>query len=152
MLTPGGPKALEYNVRFGDPEAQPLMMRLKSDLVEALEATIDGRLDEITLQWDPRPAVGVVMAAGGYPGSYAKGDEITGLAEAGALKDVFVFQAGTKAVGNRLVTDGGRVLCVTALGQTIAEAKKRAYEAVSLIHFTGAQYRTDISDKAQRHL
>ncbi len=152
MLTPGGPKALEYNVRFGDPEAQPLMMRLKSDLVEALEATIDGRLDEITLQWDPRPAVGVVMAAGGYPGSYAKGDEITGLAEAGALKDVFVFQAGTKAVGNRLVTDGGRVLCVTALGRTIAEAKKRAYEAVSLIHFTGAQYRTDISDKAQRHL
>jgi phosphoribosylamine--glycine ligase len=152
MLTPGGPKALEYNVRFGDPEAQPLMMRLKSDLVEAMEATIDGRLDEITLEWDARPAVGVVMAAGGYPGSYAKGDEITGLDQAGALKDVFVFQAGTKAVGNRVVTDGGRVLCVTALGKTIAEAKKRAYEAVSLIHFTGAQYRTDISDKAQRHL
>ena len=152
MLTPGGPKALEYNVRFGDPEAQPLMMRLKSDLVEAMEATINGRLDEITLQWDSRPAVGVVMAAGGYPGSYSKGDEISGLVEASALKDVVVFQAGTKAVGDRIVTDGGRVLCVTALGQTIAEAKQRAYQAVSLIHFKGAQYRTDISDKALRHL
>ena len=152
MVTPGGPKALEYNVRFGDPEAQPIMMRLKSDLVEAIEATIDGRLDELTLEWDARPAVGVVMASGGYPGDYQKGVEITGLDRAAETDDVMVFHAGTRDAGGRIVTSGGRVLCVTALGETVAEAKIRAYEAVAKIRFKGAQYRTDISDKALRHL
>ena len=151
MMTPGGPKVLEYNVRFGDPEAQPLMMRLKSDLVEAVEATIDGRLDEVTLEWDERPAVGVVMASGGYPGPYEKGKPISGLDTVAAMDDVMAFQAGTAARGDQVVTSGGRVLCVTALGHSIAEAKARAYEAVSKISFEGAHYRTDISDKAMRH-
>jgi phosphoribosylamine--glycine ligase len=150
MMTPGGPKVLEYNVRFGDPEAQPLVMRLKSDLVEALEATIDNRLDEIALEWDRRPAVGVVMASGGYPGPYEKGIEITGLDEVARMDDVVAFHAGTREAGGRIVTAGGRVLCVTALGETVAEAKIRAYEAVARIRFKGAQYRTDISDKALR--
>jgi phosphoribosylamine--glycine ligase len=152
MMTPGGPKALEYNVRFGDPEAQPLVMRLKSDLVDAIEATIDGRLNEIDLAWDDRPAVGVVMASGGYPGAYEKGKEIRGLDEVAEMEDVVAFQAGTRqADDGRIVTAGGRVLCVTALGETVAEAKIRAYDAVAQIKFEGAQYRTDISDKALRH-
>ncbi|MBN2583377.1 MAG: phosphoribosylamine--glycine ligase [Planctomycetes bacterium] len=151
MITPGGPKVLEYNVRFGDPEAQPLMMRLKSDLVEAMEATIDGRLDEVTLEWSDSAAVGVVMAAGGYPGAYQKGQVISGLDDVAAMDNVMAFQAGTKELDGRIVTSGGRVLCVTALGRTIAEAKGRAYEAVEKIRFEGAQYRTDISDKALRH-
>jgi phosphoribosylamine---glycine ligase len=151
MMTPGGPKVLEYNVRFGDPEAQPLMMRLKSDLVEAVEATIDGRLDEVTIEWDERPAVGVVMASGGYPGPYKKGKPISGLDTVAAMDDVMAFQAGTAAKDDRVVTNGGRVLCVTALGNSVAEAKARAYEAVSKISFDGAHYRTDISDKAMRH-
>jgi len=151
MMTPGGPKVLEYNVRFGDPEAQPIMMRLKSDLVDILEATIDGRLDEVTLEWDERPAVGVVMASEGYPGAYEKGREITGLDEVAEMDDVMVFQAGTRTVDGRIVTAGGRVLCVTALGETVVDAKIRAYEAVAKIRFRGAQYRTDISDKALRH-
>jgi phosphoribosylamine--glycine ligase len=150
MLTPGGPKVLEYNVRFGDPEAQPLMMRLKSDLVEALEATIDARLDEITIEWDSRAAVGVVMAAGGYPGAYEKGIEIAGLDEVDHMADVEAFHAGTAARGDAVVTAGGRVLCVTTLGETIADAKIRAYEGVAKIRFRGAHYRTDISDKAIR--
>jgi len=152
MVTPGGPKALEYNVRFGDPETQPLMMRLKSDLVDAMEATIEGRLDEITLEWDSRTAVGVVMASGGYPGPYEKGKVISGLDEVAKIDEVVVFQAGTKEVDGRIVTAGGRVLCVTALGDTVRAAKARAYEAVERISFEGAQYRTDISDKALRYL
>ena len=152
MVTPGGPKALEYNVRFGDPEAQPLMMRLKSDLVDLMEATIEGRLDEIDLEWDSRTAVGVVMASGGYPGPYEKGKVISGLDEVAKLDEVVVFQAGTKEVDGRIVTAGGRVLCVTALGDTVQAAKARAYEAVEQIDFQGAQYRTDISDKALRYL
>ncbi|HOI54710.1 MAG TPA: phosphoribosylamine--glycine ligase [Phycisphaerae bacterium] len=150
MLTPGGPKVLEFNVRFGDPEAQPLMMRLKSDIIDAMEATIDGRLDEVTLEWSEQAAVGVVMAAAGYPGDYQKGKVITGLDDAATMNNVMVFQAGTREVDGRIVTAGGRVLCVTAVGPTIADAKILAYEAAQRIRFEGAQYRTDIADKALR--
>ena len=150
MATPGGARVLEFNVRFGDPETQPILMRLKSDLLDVLLAVCDGTLDEITLKWDPRPAVCVVMASGGYPGDYKKGFRITGLNEASQLKDVMVFHAGTKQDNGEIVTDGGRVLGVTALGQTIKDAKKRAYEAVDMIQFEGAYYRSDIADKAIR--
>jgi phosphoribosylamine---glycine ligase len=150
MITPGGPRVLEFNVRFGDPETQPILMRLKSDLLQVCAAVCDGTLEDITLKWDPRPAVCVVMASGGYPGDYQKGKKITGLAEAGQLKDVIVFHAGTKSQNGDIVTDGGRVLGVTALGQTIADAKARAYEAVGKIKFEGAYCRRDIADKAIR--
>jgi phosphoribosylamine--glycine ligase len=150
MITPGGPRVLEFNVRFGDPETQPILMRLKSDLLQVCVAVCDGTLEDITLKWDPRPAVCVVMASGGYPGDYQKGKKITGLAEAGQLKDVIVFHAGTKSQNGDIVTDGGRVLGVTALGQTIADAKARAYEAVDKIKFEGAYCRRDIADKAIR--
>jgi len=152
MITPGGPKVLEFNCRFGDPEAQPLLMRLRSDLVEVLEAVIDNRLDSVTLDWDPRPAVCVVMASGGYPGPYEKGKEITGLDEASALDDVVVFHAGTRAEDDRVYTDGGRVLGVTALGDTISAARNRAYEAVRRIRFAKAHWRTDIGVKGIRRL
>ncbi|OPX23016.1 MAG: phosphoribosylamine--glycine ligase [Planctomycetales bacterium 4484_123] len=148
MLTHAGPKVLEFNCRFGDPEAQPLMMRLKSDLLEAMVATCRHRLDEVRLEWDPRPAVCVVMASGGYPGSYEKGFEITGIEEAEALGDVKVFHAGTAAADGKLLTNGGRVLGVTALGDTIAAARERAYRAVEKIHWQGAYYRKDIAAKA----
>ena len=149
MITPAGPKLLEYNCRFGDPETQPLMMRLKSDLVEALLAVCNGDLDKVDLEWDPRPAVCVVMASGGYPGAYEKGKVIEGIDLANQLKDTVVFQAGTAMVDGKVVTSGGRVLGVTALGDDIAQAKGRAYEAVSKISFEGAYYRRDISDRAQ---
>ncbi len=148
MATAGGARVLEFNVRFGDPETQPIMMRLKSDLLEVLLAVCDGTLDEVTLKWDPRPAVCVVMASGGYPGDYKKGMKIAGLDEAKQLKDVMVFHAGTKQVDGEIVTDGGRVLGVTALGQTVKEAKAKAYEAVDMIKFEGAYCRRDIADKA----
>ena len=148
MLTHAGPKVLEFNCRFGDPEAQPLMMRLKSDLLEAMVATCRHRLDEVRLEWDPRPAVCVVMASGGYPGSYEKGFEITGIEEAEALGDVKVFHAGTTVADGKLLTNGGRVLGVTALGDTIAAARDRAYQAVEKIHWQGAYYRRDIAAKA----
>ncbi len=148
MVTPGGARVLEFNVRFGDPETQPILMRLKSDLLEVLLAVCDGTLDEVTLKWDPRPAVCVVMASGGYPGDYKKGLRISGLNEAKRLKDVVVFHAGTKQENGEIITDGGRVLGVTALGQNIKEAKKRAYEAVDMINFEGAYCRRDIADKA----
>jgi phosphoribosylamine--glycine ligase len=148
MITAGGPRVLEFNVRFGDPETQPILMRLKSDLLEVLLAVCDGRLDEITLKWDPRPAVCVVMASGGYPGPYEKGKRITGLDKAKQLKDVIVFHAGTAVQDGDIVTAGGRVLGVTALGQEIAEAKAKAYEAVDKIEFDGAYCRRDIADKA----
>jgi phosphoribosylamine--glycine ligase len=152
MVTAGGPKVLEFNCRFGDPEAQPLLVRLRSDLVEALEATVDDCLDEITLEWDERPAVCVVMASGGYPDAYEKGKEITGLETADAMKDVVVFHAGTREQDGKIYTDGGRVLGVTAIGRTITEARDRAYEAVSVIHFHRAHWRTDIGAKAIRRL
>lgn len=151
MITNQGPRVLEFNCRFGDPETQPLLMRLRTDLLDLLEAVVDGRLDEFPegkLEWDPRPAVCVVMASGGYPGSYSKGKVITGLAEAAKLPDVKIFHAGTKLENNMPVTDGGRVLGVTALGDNLAAAKARAYEAVEKIHFAGAFYRRDIGHKA----
>ena len=148
MLTKGGPRTLEFNVRFGDPETQPILARLKGDLLEIMLAVCDGKLDTITLQWDQRPAVCVVMASGGYPDVYEKGKKITGLDEAGKMKDVVVFHAGTAEHNGDIVTAGGRVLGVTALGDTIAEAKATAYKAVEKIHFDGAYYRKDIADKA----
>jgi phosphoribosylamine--glycine ligase len=148
MMTAGGPRVLEYNVRFGDPETQPILMRLKSDLLEVCLAVCNGRLDKVTLKWDPRPAVCVVMASGGYPDSYEKGKKITGLDEAGKLRDVVVFHAGTAVQDGDIVTNGGRVLGVTALADTIGQAKEKAYEAVDKIKFEGAYCRRDIADKA----
>jgi len=148
MLTPGGPKVIEFNCRFGDPECQPLMMRLKSDLLEAMVATAEHRLDEVTLEWDRRPAVCVVMSSGGYPGPYDKGCEISGIDAADELADVKVFHAGTAMKAGRLVNNGGRVLGVTALGETIADAQARAYEAVGKIHWEGCYCRSDIAAKA----
>jgi phosphoribosylamine--glycine ligase len=150
MITPQqGPKVLEYNVRFGDPECQALLMRLQSDIIDLIDATIDGKLDELApLRWDPRPAVCVVMASEGYPGDYEKGRPIRGLEEAAALPDVKVFHAGTQLVDGQVVTAGGRVLAVTALGSTIAAAKLQAYTAVKCIRWPGAWCRKDIADKA----
>ncbi len=148
MVTAAGPRALEFNVRFGDPETQPILMRLKSDLLEAMLAVCNSKLDKITLKWDHRPAVCVVIASGGYPGHYEKGKVITGLEDAAKLKDVMVFHAGTAKVDGNIVTNGGRVLGVTAVGQTIAQAKEKAYQAVDLIKFEGAYCRRDIADKA----
>jgi phosphoribosylamine--glycine ligase len=148
MITGGGPRVLEFNARFGDPETQPILMRLKSDLLEVCLAVCDGKLDNATLEWDQRPAVCVVMASGGYPGDYQKGKKITGLQQAAQLKDVVVFHAGTVKRDGEVVTNGGRVLGVTALGADIAQAKTRAYEAVEKIAFDGACYRRDIADKA----
>ena len=141
MLTNQGPRVLEFNARFGDPESQPLLMRLQSDLLDLLEAVVDetlSDLDESKVVWDPRPAVCVVMASGGYPGKYEVGKPIAGLDEVSKMPDVKVFHAGTKLDGGRVLTDGGRVLGVTALGDTLADAKKRAYEAVHKISFKGA--------------
>ncbi|MBN2511907.1 MAG: phosphoribosylamine--glycine ligase [Sedimentisphaerales bacterium] len=148
MLTQGGPRVLEFNARFGDPETQPILMRMKSDLLEVLVAVCQGKLDDVTIRWDQRPAVCVVMSSGGYPGNYEKGKVITGLDAAAKLKDVMVFHAGTAEKDGQIVTAGGRVLGVTALGDTIAEAKAKAYEAVALIAFEGAYCRKDIADKA----
>jgi phosphoribosylamine--glycine ligase len=148
MITAGGPRVLEYNVRFGDPETQPILLRLRSDLLEVCLAVCEGRLDKVTLKWDPRPAVCVVMASGGYPGSYEKGKVITGLDEAGRLDDVVVFHAGTAVKDGDIITSGGRVLGVTALAETIGRAKEKAYEAVDKIKFDGAYCRRDIADKA----
>ena len=148
MITKTGPQVLEFNVRFGDPETQPIMIRLKSDLLDVLEAVTKGKLDEATMDWEKRPAVCVVLASGGYPGHYEKGKEITGLREAAAMKDVKVFHAGTTAKDGRVFTSGGRVLGVTALGKTVKEAQERAYEAAKVIHFDGVQYRTDIAGRA----
>lgn len=150
MLTEDGPSVLEYNVRFGDPEAQPVLMRLKSDLAAVLLAAAEGRLDQIEpLEWDPRPAVCVVMASEGYPESYQKGRVISGLKAAAELPDTKVFHAGTALKNGQVVNTGGRVLGVTALGETIADAKRRAYEAVAKISWNGGWCRSDISDKAQ---
>ena len=148
MITQGGPRVLEFNVRFGDPETQPILMRLKSDLLEAMLATCDGTLDKITLEWDSRAAVCVVMASGGYPNDYEKGKVITGIEEAEAVKDVVVFHAGTAEKNGQIITSGGRVLGVTALGNEIAGAQAKAYEAVGKIKFEKAYCRKDIADKA----
>jgi len=152
MMTHQGPKVLEFNVRFGDPEAQPLLMRLKTDAGILLHAAATGKLGELPpLEWDPRPAVCVVMASAGYPGDYAKGATIRGLEDAAKLPDVKVFHAGTARRGNDVVANGGRVLGVTALGDNIGDAKLRAYQAVKQIRWDGAWCRKDISDKARRY-
>jgi phosphoribosylamine--glycine ligase len=149
MMTNQGPKVLEYNTRFGDPECQPLLMRLESDLFEIFEAVVDGTLESIEpLKWDPRPAVCVVMASEGYPGNYQRGKPIRGLAEAAKVPNTKVFHAGTAMSSGQVVTDGGRVLGVTALGSTIQTAKLQAYTAVKPIRWDGAWCRKDISDKA----
>ncbi len=151
MLTAQGPRVLEFNARFGDPETQPLLMRLQTDILDLLEAVADERLHEFEgkMEWDARPSVCVVLCSGGYPGKYDTGKQILGLDAADALPDVKVFHAGTKLDDKgRVVTDGGRVLAVTALGNDLAAAKKRAYEAVKLLSFPGMHFRTDIADKA----
>ena len=148
MIAPdGGVKVLEFNCRFGDPETQPVMMRLQSDLIELVEAALDGKLDAVEARWDRRAALGVVMAAGGYPGSYKKGDVISGLPATDAA-DAKVFHAGTAFKDGKVVTSGGRVLCVTALGDTVGAAQQRAYEAVKHIRWSGAHYRSDIGYRA----
>ena len=140
MLTDSGPKVIEYNVRFGDPECQPLMLRLESDLVEVLAACIDGTLDKVELAWKPETAICVTMAAPGYPGSYPKGSPITGIDDV----DATVFHAGTALDGDQLVTAGGRVLSVCALGKDLDQARERAYAACDAISFEGAHFRRDI--------
>jgi phosphoribosylamine--glycine ligase len=143
----GNVKVLEYNCRFGDPETQPIMMRLKSDLVELCQAAIDGKLDCVHAQWDERAAVGIVMAAGGYPNDYRKGDIIHHLPAPGSA-DARVFHAGTRLQGQQVVTNGGRVLCATALGHSVLEARQRAYGLVEQIQWDQAYYRTDIGYRA----
>jgi phosphoribosylamine--glycine ligase len=148
ILTATGPKVLEFNVRFGDPETQPIMMRLESDLVELIEAALDARLDRISTRWDARTALAVVMAAGGYPGAYDKGHPITGL-EASFPDDVKVFHAGTRLDEHgRIVTSGGRVLALCALGETPKSAQARAYQWIAQIGFEDAFYRSDIGFRA----
>ncbi|MCV6639567.1 phosphoribosylamine--glycine ligase [Candidatus Albibeggiatoa sp. nov. NOAA] len=143
----GTPKVLEYNCRFGDPETQPIMLRLKSDLVEVCLAAVEKRLDQVTLEWDERTSLGVVLAAGGYPTSYAKGHVIQGLLEADGM-DGKVFHAGTNRRDGEIVTDGGRVLCVTALGHSVSEAQNKAYNIISKISWTNMYYRKDIGYRA----
>ncbi|EGR2427465.1 phosphoribosylamine--glycine ligase [Vibrio cholerae] len=143
----GAPKVIEYNCRFGDPETQPIMMRLQSDLVELCQAAIAGKLDQEESKWDPRASIGVVLAAGGYPGDYAKGEVISGLPtqESAGQK---VFHAGTETQGDQVVTNGGRVLCATALGNTVLEAQQRAYQLADQIHWNGMFCRRDIGYRA----
>jgi phosphoribosylamine--glycine ligase len=148
MLTKAGPKVLEFNARFGDPETQVYLTRLENDLVELLEASVSGTLDQVELKWNPAAAVCVVMASGGYPGAYPKGKVITGLDAADALPRTKVFHAGTAMQDGRIVTNGGRVLGVTALGADLKAAQSAAYQAVEMIHFEGAQFRRDIAAKA----
>ena len=146
MLTPNGPKVIEFNARFGDPETQVVLPRLESDLLAIFQSVVDGTLAEQEIQWSDRAAVCVILAANGYPGAYAKGDVITGLDAVPA--DSIVFHAGTKATGEGIVTNGGRVLGVSGFGTDLREAKETAYRAVSAISFEGVHYRTDIADKA----
>jgi len=148
MITKDGPRVLEYNCRFGDPEAQPIMMRLKNDLIDVLSASVEKRLNRIKLNCDNKVAISVVMASKGYPGNYEKGKEIRGVEDVSRLKNVVVFHAGTAINGNKLVTAGGRVLDVTAMGVGIKRAMNKVYQAVSRIQWEGAHYRKDIGEKA----
>jgi phosphoribosylamine--glycine ligase len=148
MITAEGPKLIEYNVRFGDPECQVLMVRLKSDLLAALLATADGTLGGISLEWRDEAAVTICMATKGYPGAYEKGSEIKGLEDAAADENVVIFHAGTRREGERILASGGRILNVTALGATIAEARARAYAAINKIDWPGGFYRSDIGWRA----
>jgi phosphoribosylamine--glycine ligase len=147
MLTASGPMVLEYNCRLGDPETQPIMMRMDFDLAVAFDAVASRKLDTIKPSWKTGASACVVMASGGYPGSFETGKEITGLADAAALPDVAVFHAGTRREGDLIVTSGGRVLGVTALGESLPQAVQKAYAAAGKIHFDGAQFRTDIGAK-----
>jgi phosphoribosylamine--glycine ligase len=147
MLTAAGPKVLEFNARFGDPETQVYLTRLENDLLDLIEASADGTLAGHTLKWRAAHSVCVVMASDGYPGTYAKGKVITGLEEANALPQTKVFHAGTASKDGRVVTNGGRVLGVTALGDSLAAARAAAYRAVERINFQGAQFRSDIAAK-----
>jgi phosphoribosylamine--glycine ligase len=158
MITEIGARVLEFNCRFGDPETQTILPRMKSDLLPQLQATIDGKIDQPSLssglagnqqiEWDERASVTVVMASGGYPDKYEVGKTISGLDDAAQLDDVQIFHAGTKRSNNAVVTAGGRVLAVTALGSTIESARNRAYEAVQRIHFEGCHFRSDIAMSA----
>ena len=145
MLSADGARVLEFNCRFGDPETQAILPRMKSDLLPLLEATIDGKIDTSIIEWDQRPAVTVVLASGGYPDKYDTGKTIAGLGAAAKLANVQIFHAGTKRANGEIVTAGGRVLAVTALGSTIEVARARAYEAVSRVHFENCHYRRDIA-------
>lgn len=148
MIDPSGaPKVIEFNCRFGDPETQPIMLRMKSDLVELCSAAIDGKLDQCRSEWDDRASVGIVLAAGGYPGNYNKGDVISGLPEEETDGEK-VFHAGTRLSGDQVVTNGGRVLCATALGNTVTEAQQRAYDVAGKIQWDGVFYRKDIAFRA----
>lgn len=149
MIGPDGtPRVIEFNCRFGDPEAEPVLMRLRSDLAALCMRSLTEGLAGVTLDWDPRVAVGVVMASGGYPIAYGKGDAIEGLASVASMERVKVFHAGTRLADDRVVTDGGRVLCVTALGETVVDARDRAYAAVGRIHWRDAYFRGDIAHRA----
>jgi len=145
IITENGPRVLEFNCRFGDPETQAILPRMTSDLLPPLEATIDGKIDTCSIEWDDRVAVTVVLASAGYPGKHETGKPISGLEAAAADDAIQIFHAGTRYANGKLVTSGGRVLAVTALGSTIAVARDRAYEAVSRIHFEGCHYRLDIA-------
>jgi len=145
IITSGGPRVLEFNCRFGDPETQALLPRMKSDLLPLLEATIDGTIDRCAIEWDSCAAVTVVLASGGYPGKYETGKPISGLEDAGKLEDIHIFHAGTRRVNGQIETAGGRVLAITALGSTLEHARERAYDAVSRIHFENCHYRRDIA-------
>jgi len=151
MVTKKGPKVLEFNCRFGDPETQPILIRMKSDIIPILEAVIDEKLDDRFIEWDERAAVCVVLAAGGYPGNYEKGFVINGLDKIDQLEDVVVFYAGTNLKNGAIVTSGGRVLGVTALGDNVKFAIEKTYRAVDLIHFKGMHYRRDIGKRALKY-
>jgi phosphoribosylamine--glycine ligase len=152
MIKESRARVVEFNCRFGDPEAQPLLMRLKSDLVDVIEAVLEGTLDRIRLDIDPRPTVCVVMASGGYPGSYKKGKIIRGLPKAAKQDSVVVFHAGTALKNKKTVTAGGRVLGVTSIGKNLDDAISRAYETAAMIKWPGSFYRNDIGAKAARHM
>jgi phosphoribosylamine--glycine ligase len=152
MISAEGARVLEFNCRFGDPETQAILPRMKSDLLPLLEATIDGKIDTCPIEWDQRPAVTVVLASGGYPGKCEPGKTISGLGKTPGLDGVQIFHAGTKRVNSEIVTSGGRVLAVTALGSTLETARSRAYEAVSRIHFENCHYRRDIALSAGRDI
>lgn len=152
MMTERGPEVLEFNVRFGDPEAQPILLRLKTDLIEIMEAILKGRLQDIQIEWKPGASVCLVMASGGYPGSYEKGKTISGLEKVPESQDLVVFHAGTRREGKEVVTSGGRVLGVTARGADLAAALEKAYSAVDLIDYEGRHFRTDIGRKGLARL
>ena len=148
MLIEKGPQVLEFNVRFGDPETQAILPRLKNDLVEVMLATIEGKLDKVNLVWDSRACICVVLASGGYPGDYEKGKEIFGLHQAAGLSDTFVFHAGTKKENEKYFSWGGRVLNVVSLGDNLEKAKARVYQAIEKINFEKMHFRRDIGWRA----